>query len=131
MHEADRKRELVKAVKRLGGQARRLEDRWAVGLLDLVIKLPGQPFIWAEGKLIDGNLFAPTGAQYEEGKKWIKAGTGVVLLGWQDSLMFISPWVKKADKRECWTSGKGSDADSLLEYLKVKNATETESRDSA
>ena len=129
MNEADRKRELVKDVKRLGGQARRLEDRWAVGLLDLVVKLPGQPFIWAEGKLIDGNLFAPTGAQYEEGMKWIKAGTDVVLLGWQDSLMFISPWVKKADKRECWTIGKGSDADSLLEYLKVKNAKETESRD--
>ena len=108
MNEADRKRRLVSEVRLLGGQARRLEDRWAVGLLDLVIKLPDQPFIWAEGKLIDGNLFAPTGAQYEEGLKWIRAGTGVVLLGWQDSLMFISPWVKKADKRECWTSGKGS-----------------------
>ena len=131
MNEADRKRRLVSEVRLLGGQARRLEDRWAVGLLDLVIKLPGVPFIWAEGKLVSGNLFAPTGAQYEEGIKWIRAGTGVVLLGWQDSLMFISPWVKKADKRECWTSGKGSDADSLLEYLKVQNAKETESRDSA
>ena len=61
MNEADRKRRLVSEVRLLGGQARRLEDRWAVGLLDLVIKLPDQPFIWAEGKLIDGNLFAPTG----------------------------------------------------------------------
>ena len=51
-NEADRKRELVKAVKALGGAARRVEDAWAVGVLDLAIKLPGVPFIWAEGKII-------------------------------------------------------------------------------
>ena len=44
-NEADRKRELVKAVKALGGHARRIEDSWAVGVLDLIIKLPGVPFI--------------------------------------------------------------------------------------
>ena len=130
MNEADRKRELVKAVRALGGAARRVEDAWAVGVLDLAIKLPGVPFIWAEGKIIKGNLFGPTPAQFAEGEKWIKAGVDAVLIGWQDSLMFVSPWVKQADKRDCWVSGKGSDADSLLEYLKVQNAKETEHQDS-
>ena len=106
MNEADRKRRLVSEIRLLGGQARRIEDSWAVGVLDLAIKLPGVPFVWAEGKIIKGNLFAPTGAQHVEGERWIKAGVGAVLIGWQDSLMFISPWVKQADKRECWTSGK-------------------------
>ena len=45
-NEADRKRELVKAVKALGGHARRIEDSWAVGVLDLIIKLPWVPFIF-------------------------------------------------------------------------------------
>ena len=101
-----------------------------MGVLDLIIKLPGVPLIFAEGKIIKGNLFGPTPAQFAEGERWIRAGVDAVLIGWQDSLMFISPWVKQADKRDCWVSGKGSDADSLLEYLKVQNAKETQNQDS-
>ena len=130
MNEADRKLNLVKGVKALGGYARRLEDKYALGLLDLVIKLPGHNVVMAEGKLVDGNLFAPTPRQYIEGLDWLRVGVDVLLIGWQDLLMFISPWVKKADKRECWVSGKGSDADSLLEFLKVKNATHAQDQDS-
>ena len=129
-NEADRKRELVKAVKALGGQARRIEDSWAVGVLDLIIKLPGVPLVFAEGKIIKGNLFGPTPAQFAEGEKWIKAGVDAVLIGWQDRAMYISPWVKQADKRDCWLSGSGDNAESLLEYLKVQNAKETEHQDS-
>lgn len=117
MNEAAHKLLLVKEVKRLGGMARRLEDKYALGLLDLTVKLPGHPLLWAEGKLIDGNLFAPTARQYEEGQDWIKAGVEVLLIGWRDRIMYISPWVKKADKRECYaTSGYGY-AGSLLKYL--------------
>ena len=129
-NEADRKRELVKAVKALGGAARRVEDAWAVGVLDLAIKLPGAPFIWAEGKIIKGNLFGPTPAQFAEGEKWIKAGVEAVLIGWQDSAMYISQWVKQADKRECWLSRRLNHAEALLNYLKVQNAKETEHQDS-
>ena len=131
MNEADRKRELVKAVKALGGHARRIEDRWAVGALDLIIKLPGVPFIVAEGKIIHGNLFGPTPAQFAEGEKWIKAGVDAVLLGWQDSEMYISQWVKRADKRECFRSDNLSHANALLAFLRVMpNAKETEHQDS-
>ena len=66
MNEADRKRDLVKAIKAFGGHARRIEDSWAVGVLDLIIKLPGVPLIFAEGKIITGNLFGPTQAQFAE-----------------------------------------------------------------
>ena len=75
--------------------------RW--GYLDLVIKLPNRPMFWAEGKLIDGNLFGPTARQYEEGRDWLKVGVDVLLIGWDRSAMYISPWVKQADKRQCWT----------------------------
>ena len=117
MNEADHKLQLVKEVKALGGMARRLEDKYALGLLDLTIKLPGHPQFWAEGKLIEGHQFAPTARQYEEGMDWIRADVDVLLIGWRDKAMYISPWVKKADKRECYaTSGHGY-AESLLKYL--------------
>ena len=128
-NEADRKRELVKAVRAIGGHARRIEDSWAVGVLDLIIKLPGVPLVFAEGKIIKGNLFGPTPAQFAEGEKWIKAGVDAVLIGWQEKWMYISPWVKQADKRVCF-GGSPDHAELLLEYLKVQNAKETEHQDS-
>ena len=84
----------------------------------------------AEGKIIKGNLFGPTPAQFAEGEKWIRAGVDAVLIGWQDRAMYISPWVKQADKRDCWLSDAGDNAEFLLEYLKVQNAKETEHQDS-
>lgn len=118
MNEADRKRELVKAIRAIGGHARRIEDSWAVGVPDLIIKLPGCPVIFAEGKIIKGNLFGPTPAQFSEGMKWKRAGVVAVLLGWQDNLMYVSPWTLKADKRDCFGGGPGH-AEVLLEYMKV------------
>jgi hypothetical protein len=94
-----------------------LEDKYALGLLDLNIKLPGHPLLWAEGKLIEGHQFAPTLRQYEEGACWIKAGVRVLLIGWRDGAMYISPWVKKADKRECYATSGYTYAESLLRYL--------------
>ena len=49
-----------------------------MGVLDLIIKLPGVPLIFAEGKIIKGNLFGPTPAQFAEGEKWKKAGVDAI-----------------------------------------------------
>ena len=118
LKESDYKRRLVAEINRLpGGRARRVEDRFAVGVLDLIIKLPARPMILAEGKVIDGNLFAPTGAQYEEGKKWQAAGVNCILLGWKHGQLHISHWIEKADCRDCFTMPDVSDAQALLEYL--------------
>ena len=117
LNEADHKVKLVKEVRLLGGYARRLEDKYALGLLDLIIKLPGRALLWGEGKLIEGHQFAPTPRQYEEGKSWIKAGANALLIGWQNKTMYISPWVEKADKRECYATSGISYAESLLLYL--------------
>jgi hypothetical protein len=130
VNEADRKRSLVAEVKHLGGYARRVEDRWAVGVLDLIIKLPGHELFMAEGKLIKGNLFAPTATQYAEGVKWIKAGVDVVLIGWQDKAMYISPWVKQADKRDCWQLDECGYAESLSVYMKENQAPHAKDQNS-
>ena len=116
--EADYKRELVAAINQLpGARARRIEDRYGTGILDLIIKLPDRPLVLAEAKVIDGNLFAPTPAQYEEGKRWQAAGVNCLLLGWKQGQLYISHWVEKADYRECFTLSDAPDIEILQEYL--------------
>jgi hypothetical protein len=117
--EADYKRELVAGINKLSGaRARRIEDRWAVGVLDLIIKPPGLPFVMAEGKLIHGFQFAPTEAQYVEGLKWQAAGVECVLIGWQAGQMYCRQWTQKADCRECFTAPNLPDELALMEFLR-------------
>ena len=105
MKEADRKRALVAKINALeGGYARRIEDRFAVGVLDLIFKLPGLPWVWAEGKMIEGNLFAPTERQFVEGERIIAVGGIAILIGWKDKQTFVSPWVEKADIRTSYST---------------------------
>ena len=116
--EADHKRELVAAINALpGGRARRIEDRYGTGILDLIIKLPDIPLVMAEAKLINGNFFAPTGAQYIEGKKWEAAKIECVLIGWKKGQIFLSPWVEKAHIDDCFTAPGMDEAQALMEYL--------------
>jgi hypothetical protein len=93
-----------------------VEDRWAVGVLDLILKLPGHPMVLGEGKIIDGYKFAPTERQWLEGHHWINAGVDCVLIGWKGKTMSISPWVPQADCRFCHT-GQNS-VETLMEYLR-------------
>jgi hypothetical protein len=115
--EADYKRDLVADINRLGGRARRIEDRFGTGILDLIIKPPNMPLVMAEAKLIHGNLFAPTGAQYVEGLKWQAAKIECVLIGWKGNQMFLSAWVEKAHVKDCFTAPDLPDAQALIEYL--------------
>jgi hypothetical protein len=118
MDEATRKRHLVRDINALsGGYARRLEDKWLVGLLDLVFKLPGEPWIWAEGKIIDGLQFEPSERQWVEGNRVKATGTLVLLLGWKKADFFISPWVRKAHVDNCYR-GTGPNLRTLQKYLK-------------
>jgi len=118
MDEATRKRELVREINALpGGYARRWEDRWATGLLDLVMKLPGHPILWGEGKIVSGNLFFPTERQWVEGNRILAAGMPAVLIGWKARNMYVSPWVEQADIRTCFY-GSGQWVGVLFEYLK-------------
>ena len=118
--ESKLKTDLVMACRKQGFYARRLEDRWAVGLLDLTIKFPGHPHLFAEGKLIKYQAFAPTLRQYEEGKRYIAAGGLCCLIGWdKKKVMFIHPWAKTALKKDSFPPGGSSKdhATTLKEWL--------------
>jgi hypothetical protein len=117
--EAEHKRRLVAEVNALrNGWAERWEDRWRPGIPDLVIKRPDLPIVFAEGKLIEGNVFAPTELQFLKGQRIQQSGLRMQLIGWgKDGVMYISPWVRKADRRECFTM-KGQASDVLAEYVR-------------
>ena len=98
-------------------RTRRIEDRYGVGILDLLIKLPGVPAFWAEGKVIKDNVFGPTQSQFEEGLRWIEAGVQAVLIGWHHGAI-ISPWKQKADRRECLRSVGVDHVKALQEFMR-------------
>lgn len=119
LSEADYKRQLVADINRLpGARARRIEDRYATGILDLVISLPGIPMFWAEGKVVAHNRFKPTPIQYEEGKRWLEAGVRVVLIGWHHGAIYLSPWTKEADRRECLQWVGVDHVKTLMEFMR-------------
>jgi hypothetical protein len=120
VNEGDHKRKLAAEINNLrGGYARRYEDLYAVGMLDLMIKLPDLPPVWVEAKIIRGNSFGPTLRQWVEGDRMIAAGLRVLLIGWKGSTIYISPWVKQADRRQC--EGGLKDVEALQIYLRRGN----------
>ncbi len=105
--ESKLKAKLVSDCRKLGAYARRHEDRYAIGLLDLSIKFPGHPHLLAEGKIVDWQKFEPTPRQYEEGKRYIAAGGLCCLIGWTkfDQVMFIHPWAESAMRADSFPPG--------------------------
>ena len=119
LSEADYKRRLVAEINRLPeARARRIEDRYATGVLDLIIALPGIPMFWAEGKVIKANMFSPTPIQFEEGQKWLEAGVRVILIGWHHGAIYLSPWTKEADRRECFGAVGVDHVKTLMEFMR-------------
>src|SRR4029077_16127913 len=118
--ESKLKTELVTACRKQGAYARRLEDRGAVGLLDLTIKFPGHPHLLAEGKLVEHQTFAPTPRQYEEGRRYEAAGGLCAIIGWdrKTKVMFVHPWEKTALKADSFPPGGSKDhATTLKEWI--------------
>jgi hypothetical protein len=119
--ESKLKTELVTECRKLGAYARRLEDRYAIGLLDLTIKFPGCPHLLAEGKIVPHQLFAPTLRQYEEGRRYEAAGGLCCLIGWDKAtkVMFVHRWAKTATKADSFPPGGSykEHAQTLLEWL--------------
>lgn len=121
--ESEFKTDLVNQCRKLGAYARRLEDRYAIGLLDLTIKFPDLPHLFAEGKVVPHQAFGPTKRQFEEGRRYIAAGGVCALLGWDKATgrLFIHPWAEQAHKADAWPSGgsfRPNNAEALREWLK-------------
>jgi len=66
MNEADVKRTMIKSVKAAGGYARRIEDQYAVGMVDTILIPRGLPVFMAEVKLVKSATFSPSPRQFVE-----------------------------------------------------------------
>jgi hypothetical protein len=94
--EADHKRDIVAAMKKYGGYARRVEDQYAVGTLDLILSTPRTGLVLAEAKRVRGGGFGPSPRQYVEMCR-IEDGGGVpLLIGIADSRF----WLHQLDRNK-------------------------------
>ena len=118
--ESDLKRELITQCKKLGWYARRIEDQYAVGVLDVVIVPYSAPTLFVEGKVTDGLKFAPTPRQFIEGVRIIdSSGFAVpVLVGWRQKVMYVTDWATEAFITKSFKQPTGCNyAETLKEWL--------------
>lgn len=124
---------LVKQARDCGAYARRIEDQYSVGVLDMVFVVPGRPVVFAEGKRIMGKKFGPTPRQGIEGRAIDVAGIGnkacSLLIGWDvHGLMYICPWLDVWASPQCKQEAVAADVcfkqlpkqnyyQTLMEYL--------------
>lgn len=127
--EAEHKTKLVAQCKRVGAYSRRFEDRYGVGILDVLVIFPGHPVCFIEGKIIRGRNFGPTERQWIEGNRVlaVKGGHAIpILVGWtEDSgLMYVGEWTKILPTKACIYQLKGDDyAATLWRYLREHTRT--------
>lgn len=82
MNEADFKRRVVAAVKAEGGYARRIEDKFSVGMPDMIIVPASSPVVFfVEAKIFIGNQFRPTERQLVELRRLHRGPAFGVVLG--------------------------------------------------
>jgi hypothetical protein len=96
--ESQLKTELVKQCKATGWYARRIEDGYGVGILDIIIIPHGSYTLFVEGKVTDGLKFSPSERQYVEGLRVMEArGHALpILVGWRNQTMYIASWGREA-----------------------------------
>lgn len=75
------KNKMVSDVQAAGGYARRLEDQYGVGILDMVFKIPGMPMVLAEAKRFSYQQFELSPRQWEEARRIVVAGGIVASIG--------------------------------------------------
>lgn len=64
--ESELKTKLKEQAKKLGWYARRVEDQFAVGILDMIFVMPGGPTFFAEVKIVKSCKFGASDRQFIE-----------------------------------------------------------------
>lgn len=125
--ESQLKTQLVKQCRERGWYARRIEDQYAVGVLDVIIVPTGYPTLFVEGKVTDGLKFAPTDRQFIEGRRVIEAhGLAVpILVGWRQEVMYIADWDREAFITKAFKQyGSMNYAQTIEEWLRGKQRSD-------
>lgn len=109
--ESDLKRELVRQCKVAGYYARRIEDQYGVGILDIVVVPTDYVTLFIEAKVTDGMKFGPTERQYVEGQRILaaKGAAMPILVGWRQKIMYVADWGREAFITRAFKQPEGVD----------------------
>lgn len=101
-NEAAYKLALVKSIRAEGGYARRVEDKFTVGMPDIfMIPTKCMP-VWAEVKVVTHQSFGPTPRQLVELKRvWVAPYCAGIIIGVKHNKLYVSYPVDKVRLEEC------------------------------
>ena len=125
--ESRHKTEFVDQCRGLGAYARRVEDQFQVGVLDMIVAFSGLPVCFLEGKKVDHITFGPTERQWIEGERImsLKGGHSLALLvAWgPDNEFYVCEWARVASlKKAYYEQGNKNHASILYNYLRVRSS---------
>lgn len=115
MLESDFKDQIVREIRKEGGYARRIEDRFSVGQPDMFLVPKLCPAIWVEAKIIRGNFLIPRPRQFIELQRIYRPPHCITyMIGWKDDLMYIAPPDVKTHMMSCTVSELGETAGDFI-----------------
>ncbi len=113
--ESDVKRDIVNVIRFEGGYARRIEDKFSVGMPDLVLIPMRCPVTWAEVKIIRSTTFGPSPRQLVELQKLHKPPYSFpIVIGYKDGTHYISGPQLEINIHECVTQELGETIGHLI-----------------
>ena len=123
MTESAIKRKMIASIKEAGGYARRIEDQYAVGMVDTILIPRGLPVFMAEVKKIHGSAFGPTPRQLEELRRIKEADYGMghvipIMIGHKDDTYYFHAPANVIKCSDCFsvTTSKWAFVAQLVQY---------------
>ena len=101
-NESDVKLEIVRAIRKEGGYARRAEDKYTVGMPDLILIPVRCPVIFAEAKIIRTKIWGATQRQWVELTELHRPPHSFgMLLGWKEGTLYACAPATSVTIAEC------------------------------
>lgn len=101
------KTKLVKEGRQFGDYARRIEDKFSVGMPDILYRVKDGSAILIEAKMITGPTFGPEPRQLIELERWYRAGGLGLMLGFADDAYYLSYVCDPVQVKNCVVSDPG------------------------
>lgn len=128
-NESQLKTEFVDAIKKLPlWYATRIEDKYRVGVPDILVGVPFGPTLMIEAKLVNNQSFGPSARQWIELQRFVQADFNLgrdvtmrrsLLLGFKEGVRYLCEATEQVTLDDCLASKPGEPAtDFVLRFLK-------------
>lgn len=108
--ENELKTAFIKRLRERNWYARRLEDQFAVGVMDMVVGIPFGPTVAIEAKIVRGQTFGPTPRQLIELQRWEHEGGNELgrvvqrmswIMGFKEGATYLHPMADSVKIEDC------------------------------